>query len=419
MGAIGGMLGTAGGVNGTGFDAPQGANIKSPVNDEQIGNAYNNTTESMRSQQALLAALQAQNGLGNQSQVYNQLQGVANGTGPNPAQAMLAQSTGTNVANQAALMAGQRGAGANTGLIARQAAMQGGNLQQQAAGQAATLQAQQSLNAINSAGGIANTQASNQIGQTNANTASQLAEQQNLLNAQSAYNNAQAGVQSSINAGNVSLANTNMGAQQNMVGGVLKGAAMAAAMASGGEVSDSSAFQGSGPQSKFGQFLSSQPSSGSLNIEMPQGSSNKPNGIEDSFGDLGKALGADKYANINGAKEMSYSGAESMPAAMDAAPMMVGAHGGKVPAVLSPGEKYLKPREAEAVAKGKVSANSVGEVVPGKPKYKGNNYANDTVPAKLEEGGFVIPNSIMQSKNPERGAADFVRKHLAKRGMKK
>src|SRR5882757_654543 len=125
MGSITGMLGMGGGAAGTNLPKPQQANIVNPVTGEQLANSYAGVSNSLGSQAQLLQALQAQNGLGNQSQVYGQLQGVANGTGPNPAQAMLSQSTGQNVANQAALIAGQRGAGANAGMIARQAGMAG------------------------------------------------------------------------------------------------------------------------------------------------------------------------------------------------------------------------------------------------------------------------------------------------------
>lgn len=87
-----------------------------------------------------------------QNDIFSQQQGLAQqllaqsqGQGPNPAQAALAQSTGQNAQMQAALMASQRGASANPALMARQAAMQGANVQQQGVGQAATMQAQQQL----------------------------------------------------------------------------------------------------------------------------------------------------------------------------------------------------------------------------------------------------------------------------------
>lgn len=69
--------------------------------------------------------------------------------------------------------------------------------------------------------------------------------------------------------------------------------------------------------------------------------------------------------------------------------------GGMVPAMVSPGEKYLNPTEVEAVEKKKVSPKQVGKEIPGKAKVKGDSPKNDTVPAKLETGGIVIPRSVM------------------------
>lgn len=94
-------------------------------------------------QNAAISGLQ--NIAGHQQELADQYQNVANGTGPNPAQAALNNATSQNVANQAALMAGQRGAGSNVGLMARQAAQQGAATQQQAVGQSAEMQAQQQL----------------------------------------------------------------------------------------------------------------------------------------------------------------------------------------------------------------------------------------------------------------------------------
>lgn len=220
MGSVGGLLGLSGGAAGSGFANPAQANITDPVTQAQINGANTNTQASLTGQQDLLSALQGQNGLANQSQVYNQQQGIVNGTGPNPAQAMLNQATGQNVANQAALMAGQRGAGTNVGLIARQAGQQGAGIQQGAVGQGATLQANQSLNALNNAANMANAQATNQIGQTNTNNQAQQAYLSSLLNAQQGFNNARVGSQGSVNAGNVNLANTTMGGQQAGIGGL-------------------------------------------------------------------------------------------------------------------------------------------------------------------------------------------------------
>lgn len=152
MGFLAGLFG-----GGNNFNAQQSANLQNPYSAQDVQNQ-------LAQYQQFANALGAQNGIGNQSNVFNQLQGVANGQGPNPAQAMLQQATGQNVANQAALMAGQRGTSANPGLLARQAAQQGGALQQNAIGQGASLQANQSLNALNQLGGIAGQQVQQQGG---------------------------------------------------------------------------------------------------------------------------------------------------------------------------------------------------------------------------------------------------------------
>lgn len=146
----------------------QGAELGKPINDVQVQEQRKRALDALEQQQSFVNATQRFDGLNNQQNTYNALEQVANGQGPNPAQAQLANATGANVANQAALMASQRGAGANAGLIARQAAQAGAGIQQNAAGQAAALQANQSLNALNQLGGIAG----QQVGQ-----------QQNALNA--------------------------------------------------------------------------------------------------------------------------------------------------------------------------------------------------------------------------------------------
>jgi len=354
MAAIGGLLGISGGQSGTGVAAPGQANIIQPTSAEQLGQAYQGSQNSLQSQQALLQALQAQNGIANQNQVFNQVEGVVNGTGPNPAQAMLNQATGANVSNQAALMAGQRGAGANVGLIARQAGMQGANTQQQAAGQAATLQANQSLNALTNAGNMAGQQVANQIGATNANTLANQQEQQNLLAAQAAANQAAVGSQGSVNTANASLANNIMGGQQKLIGG---------------------AFQGAGASGVMG------------------------GGIQNAAG---------------GAALMAHGG--EVPGPMSSHGKRIAA-GGKVPAMVSPGEIYLDPNRAKEVAGSKEKAKEIlarQAKVPGRAIVSGDSSKNDTVPAELETGGVVIP----RSKTMPEDAARFVAAVLAKKGKK-
>lgn len=247
MGAITGLLGLGGGASGSGFAAPTSATLTNGTNPGQLNSAYSGNQNALQSQQALLQALQSQNGVGNQNQVYNQLQGVASGA-VNPAQNQLNQNTATNVANQAALMAGQRGASANVGLLARQAAQQGAAVQQQAVGQAATNQSTNQLNAIGAAGNLANNQVTNQIGATGANTSAQQTEQGQLLNANAQQNANNTAMQSNVNSTNAGLAGKTMEGQQGVVGGVLNAAGPAlAALAGGGMVP--------GPQSAFGKSL--------------------------------------------------------------------------------------------------------------------------------------------------------------------
>lgn len=354
MGSIGGLFGAGGGTGGTGFTTTPG------VNSGQIQNSYNQV-------QNLINALQAQGGLQNQSQVYNQLQQIASGQGPNPAQAMLNQTTGQNVANQAALMAGQRGASSNVGLLARQAAQQGAQIQQQAAGQGATMQAQQGLNAIGQAGQMANTMAGQQIGTTTGlyNT---------LQNANSAYNNVQGG-----------LANTTLQGQQGLLGGVLGGVGGALGLfrAEGGEIPESSSgYQG---ESKFGAFLHNM----SQNMGLPNSQS-----LQKGLTQLGEGIGNLKKNKI--------------PQPVQDPNLFQG-----------PSNQTISEMNPMASKGGNVGSKlKQGGHVPGKADISGDSLKNDTVKAMLSPGEIVIPRSVVNSKDPIKGSAEFVRAILAKKGMK-
>lgn len=403
MQAIGGMLGLSGGAAGTGFAPPQLANVSQAVDTDQTGASYTRNQAALAQQQRLVGLLNSQGGIDNQSQVYNQLQGVANGTGPNPAQAMLSQATGANVANQAALMAGQRGAGANVGLMARQAGMQGGNLQQQAVGQGATMQANQSLNAINSAGGIANNQVANQIGATNAYTGAQQAEQANLLNALGQYNQANISNQGNVNQANAALTGTSMQGQQALVGGLFNAAAAGTKGAAHGGIIPMAGGGPIGPQSSFGQYLAGVSAPAPLqpeNIAYPTGPNPGAEKLKSAISGLRNP--------IKGAAQGEASGGGT--GIDDQATSAFAAQGGLVDVVLSPGEKIIKPQDVKEAAGGKVKARTV----PGKAEVKGDSLKNDKVPAKLPPGSVVVPRTKAKS-----GASDFVKDTLAKRGRGK
>lgn len=432
MGAVvGGLLGTSGGAGGTGFSGPQGANITNPVKAGQTDTAYTGVQNSQQAQQQLLQALQAQNGLQNQSNVYNQLQGVANGTGPNPAQAMLAQQTGQNVANQAALAAGQRGAAGNVGLMARQAAQQGANLQQQAVGQGATLQAQQALNAMGQMGNLATTQAGQQIGQTQANAGQQLAEQQALLNATQGVNSANVSNQASINAGNAGMATARMQGQSGLIGGVLNGVGGALGLAEGGEVpkyadgtlnvttpvAAPKAASPFGPQSSFAKIINQKDEPEEKSDPLMNQAQTPEQQLQTGTSNFTEGL---INAMRSNPQQPQMVAGGPMDAGAQQSNTMMAAKGGKVQALVSPGEKYLPPKAVEKVEKEGKNPMKVGETIPGKAKVKGarNSYANDTVPKTLEEGGIVLPRSVTQSKNPHWAAHKFVSDIMAKKGKK-
>lgn len=343
--------------------------VEKPATIAQANEQYANVQAGLQQQKDFLMALQAQNGIANQSSVFNQLQGVANGTGPNPAQAMLANSTGANVANQAALAAGQRGAGSNVGMMQRQVGQQGAGIQQNAAGQAAVLQAQQSLGALGQLGGIAQQQVGNQANVQNALNTNTLQAQNQILNSINNQNSAQA-----------SLTKQQMSQDANIISGLTGGIGTALGTLGGGSSGGSTDF-----------------------------------GIGDNTGGqvVDKNLTMD-YAQ-GGIVQQAPSGPKSnIGRAMLAIPM---AKGGQVAAMVSPGEAYLTPKDVSQVKQG-ANPLAVGEKIPGKPKVKGDSYQNDTVHKDLQEGGIVIPNSIMQSKDAKKKAAEFVAAVLKKQSLK-
>jgi hypothetical protein len=524
VGAVTGLVGGGGGGGGTSFATMNNNDLMNPFSSSQQAttqyqNAYTGSQAALQQQQNFLTALQGQNGIQNQSNVFGQLQGVANGTGPNPAQAMLNQSTQQNVANQAALMANQRGASANAGLIARQAAQQGAQTQQQAAGQAATMQAQQSLGAMGQLAGIAGQQVGQQANATQGLSSSQQAEQGQIQNAIAAQNNASVG----INSANASMANTQMQGQQGMLGGLMNmgaGAAAALMMKDGGQVrqhfdgggyalqsadynntdpvdygSGATDMSSVGPQASQSQLSApvtappppaapgapspqqsqskapsfsqlanqSHPSNqnpGQQNQQQPfnmgQQGNNGGSGLSQGANNLGSVLGKaiGNYFNKSSSSSNSQPGSVLTPSEQNnmqlginpaSAPLpqqtttgpdmdnsspaqasgsadpdqMNAARGGKVPALVSPGEVYLKPKDVKKVVNG-ADPMKVGEHIPGKPKVGGakNSYANDTVKKTLDEGGIVVPRSKTKGKNPSEASIRFVHAIAAKHGMR-
>ncbi len=437
---VGGMFGAGGGQGGTGIAGPELAPVQQAVTNKEMNKAERGVNYNLQGQTNLLEALERQGGFNKQRAVYdnqealmqalNQANGVgtqnaaiqglqntagmygniASGQGPNPAMAMLNQQTGANIANQAALMAGQRGAGANAGLLARQASQQGGALQQNAVGQGATMQANQQLNALQ---GLANTQqafgniggaqvgqlqgqqaaaanqanqlAGQQIAQTNQNMQAALGQQGQMQNALGAYNSANVANQGNVNSSNAGAAQSRMGHQGQVLGGIMNGGGAAMGLAMGGEVDDAALAVENPPLSAFGQALAGPQTTSQVGID--------------------PALSVAKY---------------QAPAKSAAAPAesqtMVAADAG----TLSQAAPTMTP--TFTAAEGGL-AESGGHVKAKAPTQKavasGDDYANDKIPAKLSEGEIVLPRSVTMSEDPIAAAGEFVRKTLAERAQPK
>lgn len=385
MGAFGSIFS---GKKGAGFQAA-GADIANPVTEAEAKAAN-------KQQQDFINALAAQNGIQNQSSVFNQLQNVASGQGPNPAQAQLAQATGNNIANQAALIASQRGAGQNIGLAARNAARIGGDLQQQAAGQGATLQAQQSLSALNQLGGIAGQQVGQQQQAINQN-------QNALLNSINAQNQANVGMVSNQNNANAAIAAQNAKTQGGLLGGLLGGVGSGFGLfAEGGEVN--------APQ----QYSAIDPS------EVPPITpvSAPPTSVVAPPAYKGKSKVGELLNSIVSGEDKSVDAGMALGQGIAGGIKSLFAQGGKVPALVSPGEIYLDRKDVKEIKDGKKSPME-GEKIKGKASVKGDSYKNDTVSKDLESGGIVLPRSVTQGKDAPEKAKQFVAAILAKQSIKR
>lgn len=154
------------------------------------------------------------------------------GTGPNPAQAMLNQATNKNIQQGTGMIASQKGI--NPGLAARQATQMAGQANQQSAGQGAVMGAQQQL------------AAQQQLGNVYANMG-----QQNLQN-QGLLNNALLGGAMGSQQINAGVASGNAQRNAGMIGGLLSGGgalgAAALAASSGAYVGGQARVAGDSPQ---------------------------------------------------------------------------------------------------------------------------------------------------------------------------
>jgi hypothetical protein len=359
----------------------------------QLNDAWANTQAGLAQQQQFVNALQAQNGIGNQSQVFGQQQALAGqlaqtamGAGPNPAQAQFQQNANQVAAQTAGLIGSQKGI--SPALQARLIAQQGAGAGQAAAGQAATLQAQQQIAAqqalMQQQANMANL-STQQVGQqANAMgnyTQGALGQQQNVL-----------GLQGNANSSNAGVSGVTAGQQGKTFGGILSGIGSALALAHGGEVpkyadggmSPVITPDVSGPMSNVGKYLVN----GAISQAAP---------IIQSAPDWDPIKLKQKNDGIRppGTESVMAGGAGDMAPGLGfgAAPVMA-SRGAII------GENY---------------ANQM-KPVPGKASVRGDSQKNDTVNAKLSPGEVIIPRSVMQSDDPIKGAAAFVAAVMAKKG---
>lgn len=356
--SLGGMLGAEDGYQASAPGIAKQENLTG-----QIGYLQNQQQDVYKQQQSL----------------GNQLLAQTQGQGPNVAQDQLNQATGANVANQAALMANQRGASANPGEIARQAAMQGGNIQQQAVGQAATLGAQQQLGAQSNLAGLQNNLA-------NQNLQGQSINQGALASQNSAVTTGQLGAQG-INA---NAAATNAQTNGGIIGGLLggAGAALGAIFHDGGIVKKMA--DGGPVNDNIGIANFSTP--GAYNYQGPSASGGAS---------LGQGL-----LNAGSAFAKNYSpSTSSAPSAEDSTAAWMSSPAGQDGAL----------GNAPWLNKGGAMPFSMallqGGKVPGQAQVSGNSIKNDTQPAMLSPGEVVLPRSVTQSGDPVSKAAEFM-KHL-------
>lgn len=432
----GGLVG--GTQNVGGFLGMGGSNLQPGTTSGEINQAYLGAQGALNQQGLVSTAVEGQTGQAIQAQenLNQQLQGMAQGQGPNPAQAQLAQQTAQNVNQQAALMAGQRGAAANPALLARQAAQVGAQTQQTAAGQAATQEAQQQISAQQNLANLSSNQLNQSQGAATAMNTAEQNEQGQLLGANSNYNNAVNSAQASGNALTGSLVGSAAKAIGSAAAGAYKGGVIKK-YASGGGIN-------AVPQSNVGQYLAGPSVAPSTSASMPDlseagdalgkglkkkfgnssGNSSAPPPSTSETGDMAGATGNQAPIGVDTTEansDLAAIGAEpgGTPAAkggiMKRKPLPMMSGGGKpVKALVSAGERYLNPDEVKAVLKG-ADPTKLGQRFPGKAKVKGDSMENDTIHEDLEEGGVVIPRHItMKKMSPEKEAA-FVRRAVKRK----
>jgi len=352
--------------------------------------------------------------IGQMSALSQSLEAAANGQGPNPALEQLRQTTSSNINNAAGMAASARGV--NPALAARMAVDTAGSENQAAAGQAATLSAEQQIAARQQLGQNLQGTVGAQLGQQAAGTS--------LLGTAGGLDLSSQGLNQQTGAQNAAL---NLGAQQinagvssqnasqwgQLIGGALNGAGGALSIPGGGGGGASSVADVAAPvlMGSGGGEVPSQADRGPLYSYLDglhgssQGGMSSGGQASSPPPGVGQALeqgSQDAYYKVEG---------QHLAGSMYANGGSIHA-GGKVPVVLSPGEKVLLPGTSPSGAAARAGS---APRVPGKAQVQGNSPKNDTVHAKLTPGSIVLPRTVVNAANPAKAASSFVAS-LVKRG---
>lgn len=88
--------------------------------------------------------------------------------------------------------------------------------------------------------------------------------------------------------------------------------------------------------------------------------------------------------------------------------------GQSVPAIVSPKEVYLNPKQVKEVVERGADPMKIGYKFPGKDKVHKDSLKNDMIKTKLEEGGVVLPIHITTHKDASHKGRKFVERAVAK-----
>lgn len=365
---------------------------------------------------------------GNQANVYGQQQDLASQLlaqtqGGGPGNALVAQRGAQQIAGQGATMASARGASANPAAIARQAAIQGQQGQQQVLNAQAGLQMQ----------------SQNALAQQQAQMANQSIQTQGILYG---ANTAAEGI-------NAQVAGQNAGANQGILGGVIGGAAGALGLAHGGQVPQKMAVGGQVggmgmqnymvPQLGLGQAQSTpfgsmlaggMKAGGGLNKVL--GAPGAPQGDGSGFSNDQMSQMSDRYqaAQAGGipmadpgvvppspAGAPAQAGGSVAPGSGQYAPMPQGMDPFQG---IGPSYQVGQPNPDFMSQGGQIPFRQMlsGGGVPGKAQVKGDSEKNDNVPTMLSPGEEVIDKETMQDPGPVGKAARMVAEHIKAKNKK-